>query len=171
MKLLFLSQYLPQLLLFFGMLPVVFGRPINLAGRTPGDVSKRQGFHQVERASSKSLPHLPFRHYPSENDDDELSVRALDSRCQDSEELPRRGESASIRTPHLPFKIYSSEKDDALEAGLCGDLRREKSDSNRVQVVRHLPFRNYPSETEDQGLQSHRGFRDEDDPEHLPLGH
>ncbi|KAF7361068.1 hypothetical protein MSAN_01137700 [Mycena sanguinolenta] len=146
------SLGLPQLLLFVGVLPVVLGHPIALAaGRTPDAASTRQDLHQeMDRASSKSLPHLPFRHYPSEKDD-ELNVRARASRCH---ELRPRDESASTRMAYLRFKDYSSEKDDELEAVLCRNLRREESDSNRIQVIQHLPFRNYPSETEGEEHQS-----------------
>ncbi|KAF8175488.1 hypothetical protein K438DRAFT_1771101 [Mycena galopus ATCC 62051] len=105
-----------ELLILAGVLSAVLARPITLGAFNeerrvwPGSLSVQAGrtsdaseLHdlrpQVEkRVSNESLPHLPFRDYPSERDDERAeseAIRSLVTVFRDLRQGEKRVESAS----------------------------------------------------------------------------
>ncbi|KAF7356100.1 hypothetical protein MVEN_00940000 [Mycena venus] len=81
------------LLLFAGVLPSVFARPITVAGRTP-DASR---VHDRHRQEGTVPPHLPFRNYPLEKDDEIEAVRSPVPFVSRDENLDEKDHK------HIPF--------------------------------------------------------------------
>ncbi|KAJ7113011.1 hypothetical protein C8R44DRAFT_856061, partial [Mycena epipterygia] len=134
MKLILFSR--AQLVLLF-IVPAVLAHPIQLAHGeldTPmhPDLSRRSG------NIANEAQHLPFRNYPSENDE------------EDAEDLPGRDSDKEDTSEHLPFRSYPSEKDDEDAEDLPpGDGQEEDGPGSAIKP-QHLPFRNYPSEKDDE---------------------
>ncbi|KAF7356085.1 hypothetical protein MVEN_00938400 [Mycena venus] len=89
------------LLLFAGVLPSVLARPITVARRTP-DAS---GVHDRHLQEGNVPPHLPFRNYPSEKDDERIeAVRSPVPFVARDEKFDEKDHK------HIPFSQYPSEE-------------------------------------------------------------
>ncbi|KAJ7320723.1 hypothetical protein DFH08DRAFT_970452 [Mycena albidolilacea] len=93
------------LLLFVGV-PAVLAHPITVVGRAPVASGLHNLHHEEEAVSKKFRPHLPFRNYPSDQDDEALAA----ARSAVYHDLLGREENTSNKILHLPFRHYPSEK-------------------------------------------------------------